>query len=1024
VLLTASVFAQPNAFLFRQPDASSPPAAKVGWEKVELTWADRTVSPIPLSAVTSAGAEDVADYGTYRIIYVPAGAVKTLAARLAGQGIRVRERDDLDRIDTPGARIDARLGIDPSTPVSGLTREYPPKKNGLYLLQLVGPAKAEWYKALLELGWSVIRYIPSDAYVVVGPPELVSQTRLLPFVQFFDFYHPFQKGASHAGDGGARQFLFVMPSIDGRKEAIDTIAALAVAGSLRVENYENDTYVHARMKETDANSLLALPLVIGVSIESEPRMSDERQAMSLSANVTAAGSQPTNPETYSSWLASHCSQCTAANMPSDVWRVGTVDSGLDGGSQGDHHPDLAGREYWGTVFRDAATECPPLNDCDDNVHGTMVAGIIAGNATVGSTDNLGFYYGTGIAPMAGVFSTKIFGTSGFLRPLKTVFDWAQDAASHSVTIQNHSNNYPLGPGNYTQESRDLDLATRDADNDSSNGRIPMLFTVSSANWTDYAGQPPYQPLPPDSPTAYTHPPATAKNVIAVGGVENYRPDLNGVPCGHGSQADDFRNIMFESAHGTSMPGYIKPDLVAPGSYIVSTRSRWNPMSAHPTCTENAAGDANWYYSMWSGTSFAAPVAAGAAILIKRYLGSSPTTVSPAGVKAVLIAGARSIRDGLDRSATPSVAVGAAPNTRQGFGRLSLDSILTGATPPVLIDQSFGRHFTASGQARTTRLTVRDPSKPVVVALVWTDYPATPPVTSGSPLVNDLDLTIFPIAAPCTYRQGNYLSVSNASRGEESVSTPCNQTGTVDRVNNVEYARFFADGFTEFDVKVDATNIAKAADPGYPADPNQDFALVVLNADLVNGGLPIAPQLTAARDAVTAGTVHLSWTEPLNMIVDHYEVRRGSSLAGFSTVYPNEHGTTKDDVGLAPGVHTWVYEVTAVGTSATAVSNTSIATTITFDDDPITPFFTPIRARHAEQLREAIDAIRFAAGLTATNWIDGTSLLGVVVKSQHVTQMQSQLDAALAQLTQSSSPYTALGAYIKAQDFGELRAHVK
>ena len=184
-----------------------------------------------------------------------------------------------------------------------------------------------------------------------------------------------------------------------------------------------------------------------------------------------------------------------------------------------------------------------------------------------------------------------------------------------------------------------------------------------------------------------------------------------------------------------------------------------------------------------------------------------------------------------------------------------------------------------------------------------------------------------------------------------------------------------------------------------------------------------PKTEDRRHGPTA-PVHLSWTEPLNMIVDHYEVKRGSTPANVSTVYPNEPGTTKDDIGRPSGVNTWVYQVTAVGASATSNSNSSIATTIKFDDDPLTPFVTPIHAHHVEQLRQAIDAIRSAAGLAATNWTDGSSLLNVVVKAQHITQMRDQLNAALTQLSLPSSPYTPLTAYIKAQDINEVRAHVK
>lgn len=537
---STSAIVRPTSYLFAQPNASAPLSPKLGWVKAELTWAERKVQPIPLSAALAAGAEDVADYGSYRVMYVPEGALKALGASLAGQGIRIRTLDNFDRIDTPGASIDVRRGIDPATSPTLLIHDYLPKTNGLYLVQLVGPAKAEWYKALLDIGWSITRYLPANAYVIAGPPELAARTVQLPFVQFFDFYHPFEKGAARFGDSAVHAFLFEVPSITGKKEAIDAISVLNADGSLRVESYENDTYVHARMKDNDAISLLSSALVIGVGAEPVIRPSDERRSLSLTSNVTGDGSHPTNPTGsptgYASWLASRCSLCTSANMPSSTWRVGMVDSGLDGGQAGGHHPDLAGREYWGGTFVTSA-DCQGGVGCDNITHGTMTASIIAGNSTLGITDPLGYYYGAGIAPMAGVFSTKIFSSSGSPTPGIGIFQWAQDAASSSVNIQNHSlNDYGLASGEYTANSRQYDQATRDADNDSSNGRVPMLFTVSSGN-ADQTN--PRAPL--------VRSPATAKNVISMGGVESYRPDQDPPQPGRPQRCHPHRPTTFETS---------------------------------------------------------------------------------------------------------------------------------------------------------------------------------------------------------------------------------------------------------------------------------------------------------------------------------------------------------------------------------------------------------------------------------------------------------------------------------------------
>src|SRR4029077_8238829 len=130
-------------------------------------------------------------------------------------------------------------------------------------------------------------------------------------------------------DNAAHAFLFEVPSIAGKNAAVDAISLLAAAGTLRVDCHVRDTYVHARMKDSDVYSLLSSALVIAVGAEPDIRLSDERRSLSLTSNVTANGSQPTNPTTYASWLAARCSLCNAANMPASTWRVGIADTGLD-----------------------------------------------------------------------------------------------------------------------------------------------------------------------------------------------------------------------------------------------------------------------------------------------------------------------------------------------------------------------------------------------------------------------------------------------------------------------------------------------------------------------------------------------------------------------------------------------------------------------------------------------------------------------------------------------------------------------
>jgi len=1008
ILLAAIVLISSPALAF-QP--------KPGFVKVEVTWARDIAAPIPVAALLQRfGADDVADYGSFRVVYVPRGFLSAFGAAADAAGLRARPREELDRIDAPGASVDVRQG----TPHGGdVIRAYPPKQVGLYVVQFAGPTKQEWSATLNDLGWSIAGYLPSDAYIIAGLPSLVGPTADLPFVQFVDFYHPFEKAAGFARDGDAHDVIVEVAPVNGRQPTIDAATKLSAAPA-RVETYQNDVFVHVRLTESAATQLLSDPLVIGIASEPVIRLSDERVAQSLTTNVTSNGSAPTlaSAGTYATWLSNNCSWCAPANMPSTNWKVGTADTGLDAGSTGaTHHPDLVNREYWGSVFLTNAQN-DACGSCDLLSHGTLVAGIIAGNASSGLADTDSFLDGQGIAPSVGIFSTKIFSWTAISG--NPVFDWFSDATNNGVVIQNHSHNdyntTPSTAGVYTLESRQYDLATRDSDNNSANGLTPILFTVSAGNIDQ-------QPA-----TNQVLPPATAKNVIAMGATENYRPTYAGAhPC-HGALADDFRNIFTNSRRGTGITGYIKPDLVAPSTIGVSTRTTQQPTLARYTdCYDNF--DGNWNYTAESGTSFSAPAAAGASILVKRWFGNSPSDTSPALAKAVLIANSRSIRDGIDH--LTNATVGPLPNVLQGFGRLSLDHLFSQWS--VAYEQSANRHFTNSGQTWRTRLTVANGVQPVTIALVWTDAPGTAG-TSGTPnpnpLVNDLDMAIYPATTNCTYLQGNSLTVNDTTKGEESVSYPCTSNAPLDHVNNVEYARFFPSGYSQFDVVVTAHTIAAPADPGFPSFNNQDFVLAVMNATVVNNANPIPPQLTAHRDASNPYAIDLSWTPAVNVLVDHYTINRGSTIANVTPTTSTTTGTTFTDASLPSSINTWVYTITASNTASppvTTTSNDDYATTIAFHDVPVTTN-TTIQSLHVTELRAAIDTIRVAGGQSAAAWTDPTlTPNSVPIKAQHVSEMRTNLATAVTPFGYPLAGYTYsifTGQLIHAADINELRNNIK
>src|SRR5205814_15205 len=94
-----------------------------------------------------------------------------------------------------------------------------------------------------------------------------------------------------------------------------------------------------------------------------------------------------------------------------------------------------------------------------------------------------------------------------------------------------------------------------------------------------------------------------------------------------------------------------------------------------------------HYGAAAGTSFAAPVAAGAALLARRVYAErvnpgchatcNPAAASPSLVKAMLVASAKSMKGGTSFSAvSSSTIIGALPNDQQGFGRIHLQDMLS------------------------------------------------------------------------------------------------------------------------------------------------------------------------------------------------------------------------------------------------------------------------------------------------------------------------------------------------------------
>ena len=164
-------------------------------------------------------------------------------------------------------------------------------------------------------------------------------------------------------------------------------------------------------------------------------------------------------------------------------------------------------------------------------------------------------------------------------------------------------------------------------------------------------------------------------------------------------------------------------------------------------------------------------------------------------------------------------------------------------------------------------------------------------------------------------------------------------------------------------------------------------------------------------------------------IDHYEIQRATSKNGPFTTLSNTASTSFTDSGLS-STTTYIYRVRAVDAAGnySDFSNIDIATTIVFTDDPLVAGVTVIQAQHIVELRQAVNAVRAAAGLSAATWTD-SSLTGVEVKAVHISELRSNLDGARSVLGLSTGSYTDATltpgtTIVKAVHVTELRDRVK
>jgi len=294
-------------------------------------------------------------------------------------------------------------------------------------------------------------------------------------------------------------------------------------------------------------------------------------------------------------------------------------------------------------------------------------------------------------------------------------------------------------------------------------------------------------------------PGTAKNVLTVGasenllaqgGIQKKLSELRdgtrkwGVaPIADDTLSNNSNGLAAFSSRGPTKDGRIKPDLVAPGTNIVST------LSQHPKAGKLwGAYDAHYAYA--GGTSMATPLTAGAAVVAREFLVESKRISSPSAalVKATLMHTAHDLFPGQYGTGPKQELPVRRPNAHEGMGRVDMDAVVSLRESDLLVDAKAG---VGVGEVYGEEVQV-DGGQVIRATLVYTDAPGA--ASASIALVNNLD-----------------LRVRGPSGRIQSIG---------DRVNNWEHIEFTAKESGSYQVSVVGENVPQGR------SGKQPFALVV------------------------------------------------------------------------------------------------------------------------------------------------------------------------------------------------------
>jgi subtilisin family serine protease len=637
-----------------------------------------------------------------------------------------------------------------------------------FIVQFAGPVQQAWKQTVEQTGAHLGGYLPDNAFIVELTSDQLRHVTALEFVQWVGAYKPDYKidpvlgrrivGAQKAsGPAALAEENFTIQTFSATTLPVVRDAVLNGRGQiLATSSSGRRGLLRVRMSTAGVSALLDLPEVEFIEVYVAPQLH----------NNVATDSEHMNVQSL--W--------TNANLTGAGQIVCVADTGLDTGDTNTIHPDFSNRIM-------AAFALGRPGDWSDSTanggHGTHVAGSVLGSGAAWSN---GLFRGA--AYEAGLVFQSIMDSNGKLGgipdELTNLFYQAYTQGARIHTDSWGSSVY----GRYDSSSQGADQFMWDIKD--------MLVLFSAGN----EGADAHSNGVIDASSVGS--PGTAKNVLTVGAAESKRPAGSGGYSAYSwfnqwpndypanpirddlisTAFDTYQGMAAFSSRGPCIDGRFKPDIVAPGTDIVSCRSRMPGAGTEwGTGAGVLANAASNNYTFSGGTSMSTPLTAGAATLARQYLQQQRGFAAPSAalMKAALLNGARSLSPGQYGVGPYREIPGTRPNNVEGWGQVDLANTLlpSAGETNVYYDVTNPAYALVTGGARCYSF-INSGAGRLSVTLCWSDYPAS--LAAAQQLVNDLDLTVTTPDGVVHYPNG--LASADRLNNVEGVELSSTTPGTI------------------------------------------------------------------------------------------------------------------------------------------------------------------------------------------------------------------------------------------------------